>query len=177
MYCALKSDCMEYVVWDGQWDVGPQWFIDYCSEEMLMDEYNNCLFEIGDCLEIADPYIIFVRNSRGEVKVFDIDITPFVLINSYYCCIPSDIMYYYIYDGCEHGPFPEWFERSEDYRLLIAHEGQWMYYDNIDDTCVVKGSPYFVFVHSEGRTKYFEPYWFDRIFEHNEGGRIKCMLS
>ena len=176
MLAAMKRDCLEYVKWDGPWTQGPSWFNLFKELDMWVDEYGEWYAPNpvdGMDIAIIDNYTIFIWNGH-EVGIYDESSTAWTIINDTYVALTKDIYEYFLFDGNPNGPFPEWFERTEDYRMLVHYEGIAYYIDGDD---VFPGSPFWMFLRDGSEAKYMEPYYFDKIFEHREGSRIQCSLA
>lgn len=147
MRCALKRDCVEYVLFQGGCsDEYPSWFADlvtngfyeneyryWCVDPNLVRDHNLSIW--SDIL--TEAWDVFLKNSSGEIMKTDIEYFDKVFLQvAENTAAPTDsVMEAVVYSGDPQAVYPDWFSgfmmnelrhyiKSSDQLPLVAVQKQ-----------------------------------------------------
>lgn len=122
-YCALKSDCMAYVIFTGVANPGsyPKWYSEMFARQAYMNEYNY--YVIHDVKDIhkeiipwedtlTEGYDVFLRNKVGKVlrsNIYDLD-NKMIEVADGTVALNASCLPYVIYNGGDIEKYPDWFQ-------------------------------------------------------------------
>lgn len=122
-YCALKSDCMAYVIFTGVANPGsyPQWYAKMIARQAYINEYNY--FVVTDVANIhkelipwedtlTEGYDVFLCNKVGKVlrsNIYDLD-NKMIEVADGTVALNDRCLPYVIYNGGDIERYPDWFQ-------------------------------------------------------------------
>ena len=122
-YCALKSDCMAYIIFTGAVNPGncPKWYTDMFARQAYMNEYNYYVItDVKDIYKEAIPwedtltegYDVFLRNKVGKVlrtNIYELD-NKMIEVADGTVALSDSCLPYVIFNGGDIEKYPDWFQ-------------------------------------------------------------------
>lgn len=122
-YCALKSDCMAYMIFTGvaNPESHPVWYTDMFEKQTYMNEYNYYVItNIQDINKglipwedtLTEGYDVFLRNKVGDVRrsnIYDLD-DKMIEVADGTVALNENCLPYVIYNGSDIEKYPDWFQ-------------------------------------------------------------------
>lgn len=122
LYCALKSDCMAYMIFTGRVDVAtqPAWYVDL-FDNSYENEFNYWVITDIESINkelipwedtLTEGVDIFLRNKVGSVRrtdIYQLD-NNMIEVADGTVALSSDCLPYVIFNGGNIDTYPEWFQ-------------------------------------------------------------------
>lgn len=122
-YCALKSDCMAYIIFTGvaNPESYPKWYTDMIAKQAYINEYNY--YVITDVRDIyretipwedtlTEGYDVFLRNKVGNVlrtNIYELD-NKMIEVADGTVALKESCLPYAIFNGGDIEQYPVWFQ-------------------------------------------------------------------
>lgn len=121
-YCALKSDCMAYIIFTGEAspESHPKWYADMFARQAYMNEYNYYVVNDIDIHKeiipwedtLTEGYDVFLRNKVGKIlrsNIYEVD-DKMMEVADGTVALRESCLPYVIYNGGDIDQYPEWFQ-------------------------------------------------------------------
>ena len=156
-YCALKSDCMAYMIFAGVANPGryPKWYADMLARQAYLNEYNYYVIAGVRGIHqenipwedlLTEGYDVFLRNKVGKVlrsNIYDLDNKMREVADGTVALIESCLPYV-IYNGGDIEKYPEWFQdfyyntlknimtKKVELPIVVVMRERWVDEDTLD---------------------------------------------
>lgn len=123
LYCALKSDCMAYMIFTGRVDPAnqPAWYVDMFDKNSYENEFNYWV--ISDIKSLNDELVpwedtltegvdVFLRNKVGNIRrtdIYQLD-SRMIEVADGTVALSENCLPYVIFTGGDPDKYPEWFQ-------------------------------------------------------------------
>ena len=122
-YCALKSDCMAYIIFTGvaNPESYPKWYTDMIAKQAYINEYNYYVItDVRDLYRetipwedtLTEGYDVFLRNKVGNVlrtNIYELD-NKMIEVADGTVALKEECLPYAIYNGGDIEKYPDRFQ-------------------------------------------------------------------